>query len=237
MPGPPVTTTDFTEPLNPYYPIGSSIAGWTPNEASVFALLGAFVGASVVLFTSTFILVKRIQPTLTRSELLTIMWFVLSGTIHIFFEGYYISNFAELGSQQTFIAQMWKEYSFSDSRYLTSNGLVFCLETITVFVWGPGCLLVAALIVLRSPWRHPLQIIVSLGQLYGDTLYYATSFFDEAVHGISYSRPEAFYFWFYFVFMNSLWIIIPAALIFQSSRTAASVIAAASQRVDSKKLR
>ncbi|KAM3423442.1 hypothetical protein BST61_g873 [Cercospora zeina] len=227
---------DFAEPSNPYYPIGSSIIGWTPNESSVFTLLGAFSGASIVLFTSTFILVKRIQPTLTRGELFTIMWFVLSGTIHIFFEGYFISNFSELASQQTFMAQMWKEYAFSDSRYLTSNGLVFCLETITVFVWGPMCLLVAALTVIRNPWRYPLQIIVSLAHLYGDTLYYATSFFDEAVHGISYSRPEPVYFWFYFVLMNSLWIVIPAALILQSSWTAASAIAAAGKRVESKKL-
>ncbi|KAF2213078.1 hypothetical protein CERZMDRAFT_96749 [Cercospora zeae-maydis SCOH1-5] len=231
----PGVAPDLAVTSNPYYPIGSSIAGWTPNESSVFTLLGAFSGASVVLFSSTFILAKRIQPTLTRGELLTTMWFVLSGTVHILFEGYFISNFSELASQQTIIAQMWKEYAFSDSRYLTSNGLVFCLETITVFVWGPMCLLVAAFIVMRSPWRHPLQIIVSLAHLYGDTLYYATSFFDEAVHGISYSRPEAFYFWFYFIFMNSLWIIIPAALILQSSWTAATAIAAATKRVESKK--
>lgn len=43
----------------------------------------------------------------------------------------------------------------------------------------------------------------------GDTLYYATSFFDHWVMDVSYSRPEAFYFWFYFVLMNFFWIAIP----------------------------
>lgn len=43
-----------------------------------------------------------------------------------------------------------------------------------------------------------------MGQLYGDALYYATSFFDHAVNGISYSRPEAVYFWFYFVGCNAV---------------------------------
>jgi cholestenol Delta-isomerase len=33
---------------------------------------------------------------------------------------------------------------------------------------------------------------------------------------ISYSRPEAFYFWVYFVGMNAFWIVIPAALIWNS---------------------
>lgn len=43
-----------------------------------------------------------------------------------------------------------------------------------------------------------------MGQLYGDALYYATSFFDHAVNGISYSRPEALYFWCYFVGCNAV---------------------------------
>lgn len=90
------------------------------------------------------------------------------------------------------------------NRYLTKNTFVLCVETLTVLLWGPGCFLVAALILQRSPWRYPLQIIVSMGQLYGDTLYYATSFFDHAVNGISYSRPEAVYFWFYFVGCNAV---------------------------------
>jgi cholestenol delta-isomerase len=64
--------------------------------------------------------------------------------------------------------------------------------------------------------RYPLQLIVSLGQLYGDVLYYATSLFDLYIVGISYSRPEAFYFWFYFVGMNAAWIIIPSCLIWSS---------------------
>ena len=57
---------------------------------------------------------------------------------------------------------------------------------------------------------------MSLGQLYGDVLYYATSLFDERLLGLSYSRPEAAYYWGYFVFMNSFWIIIPFILIWKS---------------------
>lgn len=98
-----------------------------------------------------------------------------------------------------------KEKNINKSnRYLTKNTFVLCVETLTVLLWGPGCFLVAALILQRSPWRYPLQIIVSMGQLYGDALYYATSFFDHAVNGISYSRPEAVYFWFYFVGCNAV---------------------------------
>jgi cholestenol delta-isomerase len=195
---------------HPYYPIGAHIAGYVANQSSVSALLGAFFGACVILFSSASFIVTRIQPTLSRIELLTIMWFLLSGSIHIIFEGYYVANATTLASKQTVLGQMWKEYAFSDSRYLTQNAQVFCLEAITVLVWGPLCVLVAALITTRSAWRYPLQIVVSLGQLYGDALYYATSYFDHQIYGISYSRPEAFYFWFYFVTMNAIWIVGPA---------------------------
>lgn len=61
-----------------------------------------------------------------------------------------------------------------------------------------------------------MQIIVSLGQLYGDVLYYATSMFDHYILDRTYTRPEAAYFWGYFVFMNSFWIIIPLYLMCSS---------------------
>jgi cholestenol delta-isomerase len=65
------------------------------------------------------------------------------------------------------------------------------------------------------PLRFPLQIIVSLGQFYGDVLYYATSMFDHVILDRTYSRPEAAYFWGYFVLMNAFWIAIPGFLIYQ----------------------
>jgi len=65
------------------------------------------------------------------------------------------------------------------------------------------------MIISKSPFRHPLQIIVSSGQFYGDILYYATSMFDHYLLGITYSRPEGYYFWGYYFLMNFFWIVIP----------------------------
>lgn len=79
--------------------------------------------------------------------------------------------------------------------------------------WGPLSFITAALVATDHPLRHPLQTIVSLGQLYGDVLYYATSMFDHWILDLSYSRPEAAYFWGYFVLMNSFWIVIPFYLL------------------------
>ena len=59
------------------------------------------------------------------------------------------------------------------------------------------------------PLRHPLQIIVSLGQLYGNVLYYGTNSFENIVHEIHHSRLESKYFYGYYVFLNAIWIFIP----------------------------
>jgi cholestenol delta-isomerase len=112
--------------------------------------------------------------------------------------------------------QLWKEYSKSDTRYLTRDSFVVCMETVTAAAWGPLSFLIGWLVITDSPFRHPLQIIVSLGQMYGDVLYYATFFFDESVYGAVYCRPEAVYFWAYFVMMNGFWIVIPGCIIIDS---------------------
>ena len=77
------------------------------------------------------------------------------------------------------------------------------------FCWGPLSFCVALMITFQHPLRHPLQALVSLGQIYGDILYYATSMFDHYHKGVTYCRPEAYYFWGYYVFMNFIWIVIP----------------------------
>lgn len=51
-----------------------------------------------------------------------------------------------------------------------------------------------------------------MSHLYGDTLYYATSLFDEYVHGRPVSRPEPYYFWLYYFMMNFIWIVVPACM-------------------------
>jgi cholestenol delta-isomerase len=48
-----------------------------------------------------------------------------------------------------------------------------------------------------------------MSHLYGDALYYVTSLFDHYVNNVPYSRPEPYYFWLYYFFMNFIWIVVP----------------------------
>lgn len=145
------------------------------------------------------------------------------GFIHFFFEGYFALNHTRMASLQDLFGQLWKEYSYSDSRYLSSDPFVLCMESITALLWGPLSFLAACLITTNSPYRHPIQALVSTGQLYGDVLYYATSLFNEYYAGKTYYRPEPYYFWFYFVFMNAFWIVIPLCCLWSSMKHTARV--------------
>lgn len=50
---------------------------------------------------------------------------------YLYVPGYYALNQARMGELQTLFGQLWKEYALSDSRYLTQNAFVLCMESMT----------------------------------------------------------------------------------------------------------
>lgn len=101
-----IATPNLTTILNPaeqhpYYPLTASIPGYAPNQNTVSYLLTTFFSACTLLLTATYLLASRANPSLTRSQLATVIWFILSGAIHIFFEGFYVAHFADLGASST----------------------------------------------------------------------------------------------------------------------------------------
>ncbi|KAK0646461.1 cholestenol delta-isomerase-like protein [Cercophora newfieldiana] len=205
---------------HPYYPPNVEISGgYVPNELSVPALINRFVGVITVHLGTTLVLARAVNRRLGWGEQAVFLWFMLCAFLHCFFEGYFILHHVALGSSQDLFAQLWKEYSLSDSRYMTSNPFMLCIETLTVFIWGPLSVLAGALVVTGSKGlRHVVQIVLSVGHLYGVLLYYGTCYFEEMYRGVVYSRPEGLYYWVYYVGMNSPWAVVPALLIFQSTR-------------------
>lgn len=139
--------------------------------------------------------------------------------------GYFSYNFRDMASKNDIFGQLWKEYALSDSRYLTQDSFVMTMETVTAMFWGPLSFVCAYYIVTSHPLRHPLQLIISLGQFYGCVLYYATCEFSALVHSIFYSRPENFYYLAYYFLCNFFWIVIPGYLICQSVCVSKNAIA------------
>ncbi|KAM0197143.1 hypothetical protein ACHAPA_002468 [Fusarium lateritium] len=113
----------------------------------------------------------------------------------------------------TLFAQLWKEYTLSDSRYLTHDIFTVSVETITCLAWGPLSLLAAVGILKDWHSRHVVQVIVCTAHAYGVALYYLTNWNESRVHGVAYSRPEALYFWVYYVGFNLPWAVVPLVLL------------------------
>uniref|UniRef100_A0A4W3GDZ0 EBP cholestenol delta-isomerase n=1 Tax=Callorhinchus milii TaxID=7868 RepID=A0A4W3GDZ0_CALMI len=92
----------------------------------------------------------------------------------------------------------------------SADNFTVCMETITAVAWGPLSIWTVVAFLHNKPYRFVLQLIVSLGQLYGDVLYFFTEYREGFQHG-EFGHPV--HFWFYFVFMNSLWVVVPGVLI------------------------
>lgn len=203
---------------HPYFPTDAVIAGYAANEAPLSTILIKFSLRVGAVLLSSIALSRQLNPRLRLADLLAVSWFFLNGYLHLFFESYFVLNAATLVGSQSLLSQLWKEYSLSDSRYLTSDTFIWTIEAISVVCWGPLSVATAFCIVTGNNMRYPLQLLLSMAHVYGVALYYGTSTVDLVSKGIAHSRPEFLYFWVYYVGMNLPWVVIPAGFIFSSVR-------------------
>ncbi|KAJ1667380.1 hypothetical protein IW140_000907 [Coemansia sp. RSA 1813] len=199
-----------TQPLrHPYYPLTLDLPGYTKPTHSTTALVST-MGASIgVLLAATFYAYTAKRRRIELSQRLTALWFVMCGALHSLFELYYLVQYRTLAQEQSIVADMWKEYALSDSRYLSAVPMVRTLETITVLVTAPLCWTVAyAIWTDMHAIRHLAQLSASLLHLYSVVIYYGTEFMSPA----SNCRPEHIYYYGYFVAMNIPWLLVPVLL-------------------------
>ncbi|XP_058873332.1 3-beta-hydroxysteroid-Delta(8),Delta(7)-isomerase-like [Acipenser ruthenus] len=195
---------------HPYWPRSLSIPGYRPNDRSMAEILTFLFSVSGALLLGTWLLSGWAGPRLGTGRRLVLCWFSVCGFIHGVIEGWFSLFHLQIPADQHFLSQLWKEYSKGDSRYVISDNFTVCMETITAWAWGPLSVWTVYAFLQHKHYRFVLQLIVSLGQLYGDVLYFYTEYREGFTHS---EKGHPLYFWFYFVFMNALWIVIPALLI------------------------
>ncbi|KAK7217095.1 hypothetical protein V2G26_005098 [Clonostachys chloroleuca] len=196
---------------HPYFPPAVVIPHYIPSTTPLLEILAPFAALAALAIIPAVVFARR--HTSRAIDQFAAGWFALCAFLHICFEGYYIVNRTNIAGLNTLFAQLWKEYTLSDSRYLTLDVFTVCVETITVLVWGPLSLLAAlAIVSRRHALRHTCQIIVCVAHLYGVALYYLTNWAE----GVSYSRPEVLYFWVYYVGFNAPWATVPLWLLWDS---------------------
>lgn len=70
-------------------------------------------------------------------------------------------------SSQRPVLATYRVYGKVDSRFVNDNVLVFCVQGLTALLDTPLCLLLIYAIINAKPWRHAVQIVLSVAQAYG----------------------------------------------------------------------
>jgi cholestenol Delta-isomerase len=187
----------------PYYPRGLDLPGFHEQVIGMEVILGVFFSVTALVAALTWLAASS----LSGRDRGMVVWLVITGIIHVVVEGAFSLNarFYQNENPTMLLLELWKEYSKADSRYATRDTFTTAMETCTAFLVGPMCFAAAYGLLKRCSWRWVLVLVLSTFQLYGDILYFATYWMDEA----DFSRPEPMYFWFYFVTINGIWVVIP----------------------------
>ncbi|NXT20643.1 EBP isomerase, partial [Syrrhaptes paradoxus] len=203
-----------TAAAHPYWPRSLTLPGYVGSARPGWQSAGAVAAAGAGLVALGWALGgarggARGGAERSPARRLALGWFVMCAGIHAVLEGYFSLRHRDLPADTGLLADVWKEYAKADSRYMTSDEFMVSMETVTAAAWGPLSFLTFLAFLRRHPARYVLQLIVSLGQIYGTVLYFAT----EAQGGWTHSDPHPFYFWGYFVGLNGIWMVIPGILL------------------------
>ncbi|KAJ2832272.1 hypothetical protein GGI24_001294 [Coemansia furcata] len=200
---------------HPYYPQDVPIPHYVVSKLDMGQAFLTLGSAIAIIMVVSGVLIGRARNGLSCKDKAIVVWMLVCAGIHIVLEGYFSFNHGTLAGKQTIMADLWREYAHSDSRYLTSDPFTVIMEGITAVFDGSFALVAAYGILADSPIRHPAQLITSLAQLYGDVLYMATNYMED----FRYTNPHPLYFYGYFVLMNLPWIVIPTYLIVDSCKS------------------
>ncbi|XP_004871992.1 3-beta-hydroxysteroid-Delta(8),Delta(7)-isomerase [Heterocephalus glaber] len=205
-----------TVPSHPYRPRDLRLDHFVPNDLPAWYIVTALFSVFGVLAVTMWLLSSRASVVpLGTWRRLSLCWFGMCAFIHLVIEGWFAVYHEAILGDQALLSQLWKEYAKGDSRYIISDNFTICMESITACLWGPLSLWAVIAFLRQQRIRYILQLVISLGQFYGDALYFLTEYRDGFQHG---EPGHPIYFWFYFFFMNALWLVIPGILIFDSMK-------------------
>lgn len=117
---------------HPYFPTTLELPLYVTPTQSLNYILSTFLLYILMITIPTFIITSS-NPRLTLKPRLLILWYLINFFVHFVFEGYYIFYFnGNIESKNDIFAELWKEYSKADSRYLSKDFNLWLLEVLTV---------------------------------------------------------------------------------------------------------
>ncbi|CAO2841128.1 unnamed protein product [Amaranthus hypochondriacus] len=195
----------------PYPPKHLHLQDFTPNFENASTIIASIAIVAAIIFSITWIFFGLFSKT-TKVEKLIMWWLTFYGLLHMTLELYLIFTPHFYKDKTGFIfAEFWKEYSKGDFRFLQIDSTILTLEGISVFILGPTNLLVVFAIATRKSYKHVLQLMLSIGELYVVVIYTMTAFLKG-----EHFCASPLYFYAYFIGANSPLALIPFLLIIRS---------------------
>ncbi|XP_029030237.1 emopamil-binding protein-like [Betta splendens] len=184
---------------------------------------------------AAFMLTQRFGGQSSAEDRRLLLWLYYDVIVHLTLEGpfVYMSLVGTVETSEGPLADLWKEYSRADSRWLGSDPSIVSVEILTVAL---GSLLGVVLIhaVLNDKYyRHFVQIALSVCELYGGWMTFCPEWLMGSPH---LNTSHWLYLWVYLVLFNGLWVLIPALLLVQSWFCLRTMHTFRDQRVATKKM-
>ncbi|VCX31513.1 unnamed protein product [Gulo gulo] len=144
-----------------------------------------------------------------------LVWLCYDALVHFALEGpfVYLSFVGNIADSEGLIASLWKEYGKADARWLYFDPTIVSLEILTVVLDGSLALVLIYAIVKEKYYRHFLQITLCVCELYGGWM---TFFPDWLMGSPNLNTNNWLYFGVYLIFFNSVWVLMPGLLLWQS---------------------
>ncbi|GAA6230033.1 emopamil-binding protein-like isoform X2 [Lates japonicus] len=144
-----------------------------------------------------------------------LLWLFYDVIVHLTLEGpfVYMSVFGTVQTSEGPLAELWREYSQADSRWLVSDPTIVSIEILTVVLDSLLALLLIYAVLNDKYYRHFLQITLSVCELYGGWMTFCPDWLIGSPH---LNTSSWLYLWVYLVFFNGVWVVVPVLLLVQS---------------------
>ncbi|XP_062236154.1 emopamil-binding protein-like [Platichthys flesus] len=185
----------------------------TPPGLSLVAFL-SLLACSIQVLTAI-LLTHRYGGRSSVTDKWILLWLFYDVIVHLTLEGpfVYMSLVGTLQSSESPLAELWREYSKADSRWLVFDPTIVSIEILTVVLDSVlGVLLIYA-ILNDQYYRHFLQITLSVCELYGGWMTFCPDWLMGSPH---LDTSSWLHLWVYLVFFNGLWVMVPVLLLIQS---------------------
>ena len=154
-------------------------------------------------------------------ELVILLWFIIDALTHLVMEATYV--YAALFEKwDGWGNEIWKKYGEADKRwYGKTDPTIVSLEVLTVVPVGLMCAWAVYCTYKKMYLRHLLIVIISTAELYGGWMTFFPAYININFNNTGKSNlvgmNKPILFWIYLVFMNGLWVIVPAIFLYLSS--------------------